>query len=70
MTVKLSDLKAGDLVQVDDGFTCMRSGPRYVRVDKEDGRLYVHCAAGKHFLEGQLADDGTLVGVCKNAPVS
>lgn len=59
--LKLSELKAGDTVFVDNGFTCMDAGKKTVKSDR--GHLYVKCDAGNHDLAGQLHDNGTLSGV-------
>ena len=62
---KLSELKTGDKVEVDGGFTCMTEGENYdVRHDPERG-FYIACnAQGGHALDGQLGDDGeTLIGL-------
>jgi hypothetical protein len=60
---RLDDLKAGDTLFADDGFTCMQAGVKTVRED-EDG-LYIPCADGSHYLDGQLREDGTLAGLVK-----
>ena len=60
---KIADLRCGDTVKLDNGFSCMR-GTKTVE-NSEEG-LYVSCTQGKHFLAGQLADDGEfLVGIYK-----
>jgi hypothetical protein len=60
--MKLSELKAGDIVHV-YGFTCTGVGPHRVYVDGE-GTPYIMCRNGKHLLDGQLGRDGdTLIGV-------
>ncbi|MCQ8781674.1 hypothetical protein [Mangrovibrevibacter kandeliae] len=60
---RLSDLKAGSQVRLDDGFTCGIAGAR-VDVAEDEGGLFVACDHGHHYLDGQLADDGDhLVGV-------
>jgi hypothetical protein len=59
---KLSELKAGDIVRLDGGFTCAKAGPALILEDA-DG-LYFECVAGKHYLDGQLLeDDDSLIGV-------
>lgn len=61
--VKLSDVKAGNYLIADGGFTCMPAGPKLVCADN-DGGLYVCCAEGQHGLEGQLGEDGdSLIGL-------
>lgn len=57
---------AGTEVELDDGFTCHPVRRQRVWWDDEHG-LYVRCdgsPSGRHFLSGQLSDDGThYVGV-------
>lgn len=48
---KLSDLKEGDRVEV-TGFTCIKDHT-ICGVFKGPHGLYVRCADGKHYLEGQ-----------------
>ena len=54
---KLSELKAGDVVELDSGFTCASAGFRTLKETK-DG-LAFDCAEGEaaHAIAGQ-ADDG------------
>lgn len=63
----LKDLKAGDKVRTDGGFTCMPEGAtRTVRAG-EDG-LYVRCDDGRHYLDGQHdARTGECIGLSKVA---
>lgn len=60
--MKLSDIKAGDMVRVDDGFPCMSEGLKTVAAN-EGGDLYVTCDDGKHFLDGQEDENGDLLGI-------
>ena len=59
--MKLSEVKPGDVLIADGGFTCIELGATLVVGDD----LSVPCAHGKHFLDGQVDfDDGdTLVGL-------
>jgi hypothetical protein len=60
--MKLADLKIGDTVHTDDGFTCMTEGPHTVQGD--DSGLFLKCNDGNHYLEGQEDDEtGELVGI-------
>jgi hypothetical protein len=60
----IHDVQAGDNLQVDDGFTCMQAEDvRKVEAD-HDGKLFVRCTDGRHFLDGQI-DGETLVGLQK-----
>jgi hypothetical protein len=54
---KLSDLKPGSFVTVDDGFSCMLEGVVFeVKADPK-GSLYIDCSENGHTLDGQLAGD-------------
>lgn len=59
---KLHDLHPGDVVWLDRGFTCHRSGPATLHAD-EDGDLFFRCREGEHYLAGQLNEDDTLSGI-------
>ena len=78
---RLSQLKPGDFVRVDDGFTCIPPHARRKVIAGQYG-LYIRCGGPansdddlsarqlkqvyQHGLDGQLAQDGdTLVGVYK-----
>lgn len=61
--MKLTDIKAGDAVITDDGFTCMPS--KRTKVREDDIGLYVPCRSGKHYLDGQLDGRGHLIGISK-----
>lgn len=64
---KLSDVKEGDVLITDGGFTCMGGGERkVVRRDQSrpDGmQLYLDCREGGHYLDGQADDGEHLVGL-------
>lgn len=59
--MKLEDLKAGDTITLDAGFTCAL--PRSVIVEKDMGGKFFKCDDGKHYLDGQEDETGHLVGV-------
>lgn len=64
--MKLSDIKEGQVINLDAGFTCAKKGP--VVVEKDDkGRLYFPCDQGHHLLDGQVDHDnnGELIGITK-----
>lgn len=63
--MKLADLKPMDTVIVDDGFTCMKGGTMRTVFEGKHG-LYVTCAEGEHYLDGQEDEDGELVGIYPN----
>lgn len=59
---RLSQLQAGDVVELDSDFTCHKAG-RTVLGENESGLFFI-CNEGNHQLDGQLAEDGDhLVGV-------
>lgn len=60
-TTKLSDVKAGDRLLTDNGFTCVEQTDVVVKQD-ENG-LFFECDDGKHFLDGQVDGAGNLVGL-------
>lgn len=61
--MKLNDINPGDALIVDDGFTCMEPGDQKVAQMNQSGELFVDCSDGRHFLDGQVGDDGHLVGI-------
>lgn len=63
--MRLSDLKAGDKVFTDGGFTCMR--PMQHVVQSDDCGLFISCAEGKHYLDGQESETGELVGITRES---
>ena len=67
--LKLSDIKAGDYLIADEGFTCLHKGDVRIVISDSVGvqhcaDLYVECSRGKHHLDGQLdyEDQQTIVG--------
>lgn len=60
---RLSQLKPGDIVIVDDGFTCMTAwSEKEIRTG--DCGLYIECEKGIHTIDGQLDIDGAaLIGI-------
>lgn len=64
--VRFCDVKEGDILIADGGFTCMKAGPKEVMKD-EKGELYVKCRAGRHYLDGQLdSDNSQIIGMRKH----
>lgn len=60
--MKLTDLKPGDTIRLDGGFTCHAGGEAVVKSD-DTGNLYFDCDDGQHLLDGQIGPDGELIGV-------
>lgn len=70
-------VKAGDKLRCDGGFTCLAEGDvREVKASDEMlehcteeykadpfAKLYIECSDGTHRLDGQVGDDGELVGL-------
>lgn len=62
---KLSELKAGQEVQLDSGFPCAPKGNHIIQEDKVG--LYFHCDDGRHYLRGQADNGEHCVGVYDHA---
>lgn len=60
--VKLSELQEGSYIRLDDGFTCT-SGLYMVCLDVFG--LYILCAEGRRYLDGQADQFGNLIGMYK-----
>ena len=61
--VKLSQLKPGDFVEIDESLDCMDRGGLH-EVKSVHGEMYLVCDHGYHFLKGQLeTDNDSLIGV-------
>lgn len=60
---KVADLKAGDRVEVDGGFTCMKGGTVLTVLNDDSGELFLPCSHGGHYMAGQLAAGGSLIGI-------
>lgn len=54
----VKDVKAGDKLKCDDGFTCLKKG-EVVPVRSWTDGLFVPCSEGRHYLSGQADDGGT-----------
>lgn len=59
--MKLEDLNEGDIITLDDGFTCNDADPAEVK--KDEYGLYIDCDEGKHYLDGQEDENGELIGI-------
>lgn len=60
--MKFQDVKVGDVLMTDDNFPCI-DGNRRVIIEKDRSGLYFNCNDGRHYLDGQLNNDGGLVGL-------
>lgn len=63
--MKITDVKEGDKLIADAGFTCMKDGQVGEVFRTEGGDLAIPCADGSHTLDGQANDDGELIGLDK-----
>ena len=59
--IKYDALAEGIMVEIDDGFDCMRPGRLVVKMNKYGP--YIDCSQGGHQLDGQDDGDGYCVGV-------
>lgn len=60
---RLSELRAGDRVVLDDGFDCMDGWEEQALLEDNLG-LHVTCELERHYIDAQLEPDGdTLVGI-------
>jgi hypothetical protein len=66
MPLKITDIGSGNRLRADDSFVCIKPGCLCEVFDSSDG-LFVKCEEGDHFLSGQTAPDGALVGFEKVA---
>lgn len=58
---KLSELHAGSVIELDDGFACCNGQTRTVYKDHHEDHLYFYCNEGHHYLHQNQA--GCVVGV-------
>lgn len=63
--LKLKDVKAGDRIVVDGGFTCIKGGTVVELYPDEDGHLCFKCRKGDHGLAGQIGGGGQLIGLAR-----
>lgn len=63
---KLSEIKPGDKLQADGGFTCIPEEAIQVVKSGPDG-LYVNCVSEKHLLSSQVSEENgdSLIGLYK-----
>lgn len=63
MEATIENVKIGTMLVADGGFTCIEHDALLEVKADHDGELYVPCSDGKHYLDGQIGDDGfTYVG--------
>ena len=61
---RLSKLEPGDVIEVDNDFTCINGGTQTRIHAAADGALYFACREGGHLLDGQLdSRSDALIGV-------
>ncbi len=59
--LRITEAKAGQVIELDGDFTCCKAGNVKLHSDKE-GFLWFHCRAGEHGLIGQ-AEGEHYIGV-------
>jgi hypothetical protein len=61
-----SEVKAGDVLECDGGFTCMGNhAKKRVKLGTDD-LPYIDCDDGRHYLAGQVGKHGELIGLYKS----
>lgn len=58
MPIHWSELKPRRVIIADNGFDCLHNKERCVIQADAEGRVFVKCKDGQHFLDGQLDFDG------------
>ena len=61
--MKIDDVKEGDKLVADAGFTCLKDGQEVKVCRTPDGLLAIPCACGDHLLDGQVEEHGELIGL-------
>ena len=61
--LKIADAETGQRVELDGGFTCIKSGS--VQLLEDNKGLYFLCDNGRHYIEGQTDDGIYCVGIYK-----
>ena len=62
VSAKLADLKPGDVLIADAGFTCLRWKEHCTVLRGEDGEMFVPCEEGVHYLGSQTNEAGEVLG--------
>ena len=57
MKIKLKDIKVGNILIADGGFTCLKEGQKCEVMYKKGLGLYIECNEKQHFLDGQTDFD-------------
>ncbi len=65
---KLSKLRPGQLIELNNGFTCTKARTCTIHLDK-DNRLFFSCDDGLHYLDGQADDGEHCIGVYAHAQI-
>ena len=61
--IKMSDIKADDILITDAGFTCLNNRQECIVFNDPDQGLFICCDNGKHLLEGQLTQENIITGL-------
>jgi hypothetical protein len=58
---RIDNITIGTALKSDGGFNCLDCGEVVTVAEDKDG-MFVPCRCGRHYLEGQVTDEGVLVG--------
>lgn len=67
MALMLKELKSGDVLIADGGFTCLKEGQEVTVQADDDGELFFPCVNGRHWFNGQIDDEGAVIGLTRKA---
>lgn len=60
---RLEEFQNGEECQVDGDFTCVKAWSTVTIQHDVEGKPFFECKSGSHYLEGQLNEDGLVVGL-------
>lgn len=61
--MKIKEIKLGDVILLDDGFTCAEAG--LVTIQENWAGYFFSCEQGQHYLDGQEDAAGDLIGMSR-----
>lgn len=61
-SLKYAEITEGQKLAADSGFTCLDDGHLCTVEHDPERALFVACAEGRHFLDGQEGENGELIG--------
>jgi hypothetical protein len=63
--LRIDEVAVGDVVRGFLNWGCVPANAARVVQRAANGDLFVRCQEGRHYLDGQVGDDGCLVGIRK-----